>query len=107
MYTTIFKKMKLFFSLPVDLIGDGFDVFGHMVDEFPARFSVKDDVRSPSGDEFVATLMVSAPPIAGGSRLLVEDGRDLVPDVAARPLDVRTVHECLTTTLKQMKRGAA
>ena len=58
MYTTIFKKMKLFFSLPVDLIGDGFDVFGHMVDEFPARFSVKDDVGSPSGDEFVAMVIV-------------------------------------------------
>jgi hypothetical protein len=40
------------------LIGDGFDVFSHVVDEFPTRFSVKDDIGSPSGDEFVAMVII-------------------------------------------------
>jgi hypothetical protein len=42
----------------MNLIGDGFDIFGHIVDEFPARFSVKDDIGSPSGDEFVAMVII-------------------------------------------------
>jgi hypothetical protein len=42
----------------MDLIGDRFDIFGHMVDEFPTRFSVKDDIGSPSGDEFVAVVII-------------------------------------------------
>jgi hypothetical protein len=42
----------------MNLIGDGFDVFGHVVDEFPARFSVKDDIGSPSGDEFVTMVII-------------------------------------------------
>jgi hypothetical protein len=42
----------------VNLIGDGFDVFGHLVDEFPTRFSVKDDIGSRTGDEFVAMVII-------------------------------------------------
>lgn len=42
----------------MDLVGDGFDVFSHMVDEFPARFSVKDNVGSPTGDEFVTMVII-------------------------------------------------
>jgi hypothetical protein len=42
----------------MNLIGDGFDVFSHIVDEFPTRFSVKDDIGSPSGDEFVAVVII-------------------------------------------------
>lgn len=39
------------------------------------------------GRGLTATLMISAPPLAGGSRLLVESSRAVDPDVAARPLD--------------------
>jgi hypothetical protein len=42
----------------MNLIGDGCDVFCHLVDEFPARFSVKDDIGSPTGDEFVSMVII-------------------------------------------------
>jgi hypothetical protein len=42
----------------MDLVGDIFDIFGHIVNEFPARFSVKDDIGSPSGDKFVAMVII-------------------------------------------------
>jgi len=42
----------------MNLIGDGFDVFGHLVDEFLTRFSVKDNIGAPSGDEFVAVVII-------------------------------------------------
>jgi hypothetical protein len=42
----------------MDLIGDRFDIFGHMVDEFPTRFSVEDNIGAPSRDEFDAMVIV-------------------------------------------------
>jgi len=40
------------------LIGDIFDVFSHVVDEFPTRFSVKDNIGAPSGDEFDTMVII-------------------------------------------------
>jgi len=42
----------------MNLIGDVFDIFGHVVDEFPTRFSVKDNIGAPSGDEFDPMVIV-------------------------------------------------
>jgi len=42
----------------LDLIGDRFDIFGHLFDEFPARFSVEDNVGNSGGDECVAVVVV-------------------------------------------------
>jgi hypothetical protein len=42
----------------MNLIGDGFDIFGHIVNEFPARFSVKDNIGAPSGDEFDTMVII-------------------------------------------------
>ena len=61
MYTTIFKRMKLVFRVfwfPMNLIGDRFDVLSHVVDEFPARFLIKDDIGNPGRDEFVAVVII-------------------------------------------------
>ena len=61
MYTTIFERMKLVFRVfwfPMNLIGDRFDVLSHVVDEFPARFLIEDDIGKPAGDEFVAMVIV-------------------------------------------------
>jgi hypothetical protein len=42
----------------MNLIGDGFDVFSHIVDEFPTRFSIKDNIGAPSGDEFDTMVII-------------------------------------------------
>jgi hypothetical protein len=42
----------------MDLIGDRFDIFGHIVNEFPARFSVKDNIGAPGGDEFDTMVII-------------------------------------------------
>jgi hypothetical protein len=42
----------------MNLIGDGFDIFGHIFDEFPTRFSVKDNIGAPSGDEFDTMVII-------------------------------------------------
>jgi hypothetical protein len=42
----------------MNLIGDGFDVFSHVVNEFPTRFSVKDNIGAPSGDEFDTMVII-------------------------------------------------
>jgi hypothetical protein len=42
----------------MNLIGDRFDIFGHIVDEFPTRFSVKDNIGAPSGDEFDTMVII-------------------------------------------------
>jgi hypothetical protein len=42
----------------MDLIGDIFDIFGHIVNEFPTRFSVKDNIGAPSRDEFDAMVII-------------------------------------------------
>jgi hypothetical protein len=42
----------------MNLIGDMFDIFGHIVDEFPTRFSVKDNIGAPSGDEFDTMVII-------------------------------------------------
>jgi len=42
----------------MNLIGDRFDVLSHVVDEFQARFLIKDDIGNPGGDEFVAVVII-------------------------------------------------
>ena len=42
----------------MNLIGDGFDICGHIVNEFPTRFSVKDNIGAPSGDEFDTMVII-------------------------------------------------
>jgi hypothetical protein len=58
-----------------------------------------------AGDRFVSTLMVSAPPLGGASRLLVEEGRYVDPDVAAVPLTLTEARSCVLENLCHMNRG--
>ncbi|MCB9629740.1 MAG: hypothetical protein H6725_20410 [Sandaracinaceae bacterium] len=58
-----------------------------------------------TGHRFVSTLMVSAPPLGGQSRLLIEEGRKVDPDVAALPLTLTEARTCLIENLQHMNRG--
>jgi len=55
-----------------------------------------------SGRELIATLMISEPPLAGGSRLLVESSRAIDPDVTAQPLDLSFATSTLQTLLSHL-----